>query len=49
MISRAVGFCLMPVDNKTCFIVVTPKDLRDASCAFCLTKEMLKGRENKNT
>jgi hypothetical protein len=27
MISRAIGFCLMPVDNKTCFIVVTPKDL----------------------
>jgi hypothetical protein len=27
MISRAIGFCLMPVDNRTCFIVVTPKDL----------------------
>jgi hypothetical protein len=28
MISRAIGFCLMPVDNRTFFIVVTPKDLR---------------------
>jgi hypothetical protein len=27
MISRAIGFCLLPVDNRTCFIVVTPWDL----------------------
>jgi hypothetical protein len=28
MISRAIGFCFMSVDIRTCFIVVTPKDLR---------------------